>query len=219
MPEINSIPYESAEDLNKYIYDQYQSEQMINFVTGITGYATSTIFELLHETGVSQNSTCMTYYNLPYFNPLYGEAVWKCYMNSMKDCFAFFGFKESIIEPTYDMIESHAGFMIKDGKLYTSVADGYYQQRIEIVGIDATRVQNYKIEYNKFSIQPLPVIEDVLGLPTIYSIPRIWKEMTTLTNSPPKNQVHYVMQFIKNTINANKWIKFNRFIYKEVYAD
>ena len=219
MPEINSIPYESAEDLNKYLYDEYYSTENLNFTGTGTGYLNYNLFELSHETGVTQNSMCMTNYNLNYFNPIYGEAVWKCYMNSMDDCFAFFGFKETLAEPTYNMVESHSGFMINDGKLYASVADGYSQQKVEIVGIDLTRVENYKIQYNKFYIQPLPVIEEQLGLPTILSINRVWKLMTTLSNFPPDNQVHYIMQYIKNSVGTNKIIKFNRFIYKEVYAD
>ena len=219
MPEINSIPYESAEDLNKYLYDEYYSTEQIDETTTGTGYLRINLFELSHETGVTQNSICMTNYNVPYFNPLYGEAVWKCYMNSMNDCFAFFGFKETASEPTYNMVESHAGFMVNDGKLYASVADGYTQQRVEIVGIDMTRVQNYKISYNKFYIQPLPVVEEELGLPSVVSIERVWKLMTTLSNFPPENKVHYIIQYIKNSVGADKIIKFNRFIYKEVYAD
>lgn len=219
MPEINSIPYESAEDLNKYLYDEFYSTEQIDETATGTGYLRNNIFELSHETGVTQSSICMTNYNLNYFNPLYGEAVWKCYMNSMDDVFAYFGFKETLAEPTYAMIESHAGFMINNGKLYASVADGYTQQRVEIVGIDMTRVQNYKIRYNQFSIMPLPVIEEQLSLPTVLSVERVWKVMTTLSVYPPINQVHYIMQYIKNSVGLDKTIKFNRFIYKEVYAD
>ena len=219
MPEINQIPYEAAEDLNKYIYDNYYSTENLDVTLTGSGYVDTHIFELSLETGVIAKSTCMTNYNLPYFNPLYSEAVWKCYMNSMVDSFVFFGFKETTAEPTLAMVESHAGFMIYQGKLYASVADGYTQQRVEIVGIDLTRVQNYKIAYYNFYIQPLPVIEEELGLPTIYSIDRKWKLQTGLSNFPPVNQVHYIIQYIKNEVGADKKIIFNRFIYKEVYAD
>ena len=140
-------------------------------------------------------------------------------MNSMDDCFAFFGFKETLAEPTYAMVESHSGFMVNNGKLYASVADGYTQQKVEIVGIDMTRVENYKIKYNEFSIMPLPVIEEMLSLPRVISVERIWEEITRLSVYPPINQVHYIIQYIKNSINSDKVIKFNRFIYKEVYAD
>ena len=219
MPEINSIPYENAVDLNKFLYDNYYSTDNLVEFNLLTGYLQRKLFELSHETGVTQNSVCMTNYNLPYFNPLYAEAVWKCYVNSVDDCFAFFGFKESLAEPTYNMIESHSGFMLNEGKLYASVADGDTQQKIEIIGIDMLRVQNYKIEYNRFYIQPLPAVEEQLSLPVILSVERVWKLITTLSNFPPINEVHYIVQYIKNSVNANKIIKFNRFIYKEVYAD
>ena len=218
-PKINSIPYANAEDLNKYIYDNYNSIDSIILTTTFTGYLYNKIFELEHSTGIAAKSTCMTHYNLNYFNPIYGEAVWKCYMNSDEDVFAFFGFKKTLSQPTLNMVESHAGFMINNGKLYASAADGDTQQRIEIIGIDLTRVQNYKIEYNKFYIQPLPKIEEALGLPEILSVDRVWKLKKTLSTFPPENIVHYIVQYIKNSVNADKRIKFNRFIYKEVYAD
>jgi len=223
MPEISSIPYEDAEDLNKYLYDEYYSTENLDLTATGTGYLRPHIFELSQETGVTENSICMTNYNLNYFNPLYAEAVWKCYLNSMDDCFAFFGFKETLAEPTYDMTESHSGFMLYEGKLYATVADGTTQQKVEIVGIDMTRVQNFKIEYNKFYVQPLPITQETLGIPGILTtfpeIERVWKLQTTLSNYPPENQVHYIIQYIKNTVGADKRIVFNRFIYKEVYAD
>jgi len=223
MPEIGGIPYENAEDLNKFLYDNYYSTENLVLTPTGTGYLRNKIFELSQETGVTENSACMINYDLNYFNPLYAEAVWKCYLNSMDDCFVFFGFKETLAVPTYDMIESHSGFMVYEGKLYASVADGYTQQRVEIIGIDMTRVQNYKIEYFRFYVEPLPVTETVLSLPTILStfpeIKREFKLITTLSNFPPINQVHYIVQYIKNLVNKDKRIVFNRFIYKEVYAD
>ena len=219
MPEINSIPYESAEDLNKYFYDNYASTENIDVTETQTGHVESKIFELELNTGVTANSVALAYYNNVLFNPLYGEAVWKMQMNSMNDVFCFFGFKATTAEPTFAMVESHAGFMIYNGHLYASVADGFTQQRVEIVGIDCTRVENFKIAYDKFSIMPLPVVEEELGLPHVLSIERKWKEYTTLSNYPPENTNHYIMQYIKNSTGATKYIRFNRFIYKEVYAD
>ncbi len=227
MPTINSIPYENAEDLNKFLYDNYYSTENIDETITLTGFLYNNIFELEHSTGVTEGSICMTNYNKNLFNPLYAEAVWKCYMNSMDDVKAFFGFKETLAEPIFPsdgpMVESHAGFIIDDGKLYASVGDGTEQQYVEIVGIDMLRVQNYKIEYNRFYIEPLPETRDTLGIPGILTtfplIKREFKLQTTLSSYPPINQVHYIVQYIKNTIGADKRIKFNRFIYKEVYAD
>ena len=231
MPEINSIPYENAEDLNKFLYDNYYSTENIDETTTKTAFLYNNIFELDHSTGVTEGSVCMTNYNLNYFNPLYAEAVWKCYMNSMDDVYAFFGFKETLAEPIFPsvgpMVESHAGFMLDKGKqgpiLYASVGDGTEQQIVELIGIDCTRVQNYKIAYNKFYVEPLPETRATMGIPGILTtfplIKRDFKLMTTLSNYPPFNQVHYIVQYIKNSVGEDKRIKFNRFIYKEVYAD
>jgi len=224
MPSINSIPYENAEDLNYFIYDNYYSTEHIELTTIATGFLYNKITGLTLSTGITANSICMLNYDRAMFNPLYSEAVWKCYMNSQENCFAFFGFKESLAEPTFDMIESHAGFMIEDGKVYASVANGTEQQRVELIGIDATRVENYKIAYNRFFVQPLPMAEEVLSLPGILStfphIKRTWEEVTELSNYPPQNHVHYIVQYITNIKNnLDKRITFNRFIYREVYAD
>ncbi len=224
MPEINSIPYENAEDLNKFLYDNYYSTETLSETVTGTGFTRSKIFELSQETGVTSNSINLINYDYPYFNPLYSEAVWKCYMSSMDDCFAFFGFKETTAEPTWDMTESHAGYMVFEGKLYASVADGTKQQRVELIGIDTTRVQNYKIAYNRFFIEALPETRESMGIPGVLTtfplIKREFVEMTELSNYPPINQVHYIIQYITNVKNhLDKRIIFNRFIYREVYAD
>lgn len=225
--EINSIPYENAEDLNKFLYDNYYSTEQLVLTTTNTGYLRTNIFNLSQETGVTENSVCMINYGLNYFNPLYAEAIWKCYLNSKDNVKAFFGFKETTAEPIFPsdgpMVESHAGYIVDDGKLYASVGDGTEQQYVEIIGIDMTRVQNYKIEYNKFFIEPLPETRDTLGIPGILTtfplIKRQFKLQTTLSNYPPINQVHYIVQYIKNNVGDDKRLIFNRFIYREVYAD
>jgi len=228
MPEISSIPYENAEDLKTFLYDNFYSTEHIELTTIGTGFLYNFLGEMRLTTGATANSWCMTNYDIASFNPLYAEAVWKAYASSMDGCFIFFGFKESLSAPTFDMTESHAGFMIYDdgtgGKIYASVADGDEQQRVELIGIDATRVENYKIEYNRFFVEPLPLVESQLGLPgiltTFPTIKREWVELTQLTNYPPQNQVHYIVQYIENgKNNLDKKLTFNRFIYKEVFAD
>ena len=228
MAEINSIPYENAEDLKTFLYDNFYSTEHIELTTIATGFLYNLFGEMRLTTGTTASSTCMTNYDIASFNPLYSEAVWKGYVDSMDNCFAFFGFKESLAAPTFDMTESHAGFMIYDdgngGKIYASVADGTEQQRVELIGIDAARVENYKVAYNAFFVEPLPAVETSLGLPGVLTtfpyIKREWVEMTRLTNYPPKNEVHYIVQYIENgKNNLNKILTLNRFIYSEVYAD
>jgi len=224
MPEISSIPYENAEDLKTFLYDNFYSTEHIELTTIGTGFLYNLLGEMRLTTGATASSWCMTNYDIASFNPLYAEAVWKAYASSMDGCFVFWGFKETLGVPTFDMIESHAGFMIEDGKIYASVADGDEQQRVELIGIDASRVENYKIEYNRFFVEPLPLVEEQLGLPgiltTFPTIIREWVEITQLTNYPPKNEAHYIVQYIENgKNNLNKKLTFNRFIYREVYAD
>ena len=44
--------------------------------------------------------------------------------------------------------------------------------------------------------------------------------MVQLSNYPPENQVHHIVKYIENGKNGiNRFINFNRFIYREVYAD
>jgi len=224
MAEISSIPYENAEDLKTFLYDNFYSTEHIELTTTATGALYNLIGEMSLTTGATLSSNCMTNYDIASFNPLYSEAIWKCFASSMDGCFAFWGFKDSLAEPTFDMTESHAGFMIEDGKLYASVADGTEQQRVEIIGVDASRVENYKIEYNRFFVEPLPLVEEQLGLPgvltTFPTINREWVEITQLSNYPPENKNHYIVQYINNgKNNLDKKLTFNRFIYKEVYAD
>jgi len=45
MPEINSIPYETAEDLNKFLYDNYYSIENLDLTTTGTGFLNNHIFE------------------------------------------------------------------------------------------------------------------------------------------------------------------------------
>lgn len=219
MAEINGIPYESAEDLQYYIYDNYLGTENLIYDSTYTGAVTAKLCELKISSGVVQDSLAVCYYDPVIFNPLYSRAVWKLRIDEPDDCFVFVGFKETINEPTFEMTESHAGWMFKDGHVYVSVADGYTQQRIEVIGIDPVRWMNYAIEYNKFSAMPLPIVEEALSLPTIISVERVWKLMHTLTNYPPINQVHYVVHSIKNSTNYEKNLYVQRFIYREVYAD
>ena len=227
MPSVNGIEYADTEDLNKYFYDNFSTTERIEETTTQTGDVETAIFEQTLSTGVTASSICMTNYDYNYFNPTYGEAVWKLRVNSMDNAKVFFGFKETTAAPIFpsegQMTESHLGFMLdwENGAchLYASCSDGTTQRKVEIVGIDMTRVENYKISANKFSIMPLPYVEEELGLPHVYSIDRKWREVVDLSAYPAENKVHWIVQYIKNLTGEEKYLKINRFIYKEVYAD
>jgi len=219
VPDINGIPYENAEDLQYYFYDNFLSSESLTYDATFTGSVTAKLAELKLTTGVVQDSLVVLYYDPVIFNPLYSRVVFKLRLDDPKDCFAFIGYKETTAEPTFDMTESHAGWLFKNGRVYVSVADGYHQQRVEVIGIDPVRFMNYQIEYNKFSAQPLPIVEESLSLLTILSVDRTWKLMDTLTNCPPINEAHYLVMSIKNSVNAEKNLYVNRIIYREVYAD
>lgn len=208
-----------ATQYNRFLFDQmYSSEQMDTLSTGSAAVEPK-IFELALSTGVLENSTAKAYYNQPLFNPVYATAYARFFMNSTADVFAFVGFKETNENPTLAMVESHQGLMINNGKLYASSADGSEQQRVEISGIDPTKDMIYKIKANAFSTFPLPQVIPYFDGFRIITPDRIWTEKARTANVQVKDQVHYFMFFIKNSVNVNKILRLKALTYGEDYAD
>jgi len=210
---------ENIEDLKIYFYDSMLTSEQFEADTGGTGYITPKATEMKMSAGVTSESFAWINYVGPYFNPLYAELILKLKLNSKRDMFAFWGFKEGLGNPTFNMIESHTGFMISNNKLYVSSANGYTQQRVEIMEIDPTLMYEYKIKNNEFWWKPLPQIETYLGLPSIRRVERIWKLLQRNTNYPAIDEAHYIIIFVSNLTITEKYLLLNRIIYKEVYAD
>jgi hypothetical protein len=149
----------------------------------------------------------------------------------MADCKAFFGFKESSAGIDWldavQIKESSSGLMIDGGKLYAytsrKTAEGppatYSQQKTEITGIDATRDFIYKIEFNKFSTQPLPQVIPYFDGFRIITPDRIWTLNQTNGTYPPEDIIHYLYFEIKNNTGANKFLKIKAVAIGEEYAD
>jgi len=207
------------EDLKIYFYDSMLTSEQFEADVGGTGYITPKATEIKMSAGVTSGSFAWLNYAGPYFNPLYSEIILKMKLNSKENVFAFWGFKETLADPTLNMTESHAGFMISGSKLYVSSADGYTQQRVEILAIDPTLMYEYKIKYNEFWYKSLPQIETYLGLPSIRRVERIWTLLQRNTNYAPENMTHYIVLFVSNLTITEKFLLLNRIVYKEEYAD
>ena len=216
-----------ATGFNKFMYDQFLStDQIYSAITG-TAEVTDKLMELRLNTGTLANSTAIAYYNNNIFNPYYATAYFHLFLDNLKhdlegnikDVFMFFGFKQSSAAPTWNMTENHSGFMIHDGKLYSSTGDGSNQQLVEITGIDPTRDMIYKIEYNRFSTFPLPQVIPYFDTFHIITPDRIWTHKQTNTTIMPADQLYYLMFYITSTTGAEKILRVKAVTYGEMYAD
>jgi hypothetical protein len=208
---------------NYFLVDNFYSTERLTEVATKTGSITKQLFELVLKTGTLSGSTAKVYYDSNFFNPHYSTAFFRMHFNSLSNTFAFVGFKKTYADPTWDMTESHAGLMLREGKIYLSTANelgvAHGQQRTEISGIDLTRDFIIKIEKNKLSSMPLPQIIPYFDTFRIIAPDRIWTLKVTNSTYPPEDTAHYIMFFISNTTNNNKEVALRHFCYLEEYAD
>ena len=216
-----------AAQFKLFMHDNFLSTDKINSAVLGTGEVTDAVMSLKLSTGILSNSYAKIYYELPLFNPHYSQIIFRVRLNSMASCIAFFGFKETSADPSFDMNESHAGILVYNGKVYAStgrlVSEGppaiYEQQRVEITGIDMTRDFLYKIIGSSFYTQPLPQIIPYFDTFRIITPDRIWTLNSANTTYPPNDHVHYIVAFIKNFVNSNKYLDISHITYGEEYAD
>lgn len=207
------------EDLKIYFYDTFLSTDQFDEEVSGTGYIHKNPCEIKLHGGVTSGSTARINYKTVFGNPRYGELIMKMILSSKENIIAFWGFKETLDPPALDMVESHAGFLIINNKIYFSTGDGYNQQRVEVVTIDTTLMYEYKIKFNEFYYKPLPQVIDYLGIPTVTRVEREWKLLQTNSTYVPENETHYIMIYLENLTTTTKYINVDRIIYKEEYAD
>lgn len=207
----------------RFVYDNFMSTETISEAVTQTAEITKYLTEIELSTGIQEGSTAKIYYNFPAFNPHYSYMFFKLQFTDIENILAFAGFKKSTADPTFDMIESHAGFLINTvnnkGQVYTSTGDDYNQQTINLEGIMSTNNLVYKIVKDKFAYYPLPVMEPYFDGIASVNTSREWSNDTQNGNITPLNQDHYFMLFIKNTAGAEKIVRIKFFLYGERYAD
>jgi hypothetical protein len=209
----------NIEDLKTYFYDAFLSTETQEYEFEGTGYKNASATNVEIHTGRNSPSSCLMHYDRQAFNPRYGEIVFKVRINSQENVLAFFGYLSDLTIISEDMITSHVGIIIKNGHVFFSSADGSYQEKVEIMGLDLTKVYEIKISELAISIKPLPQVISYLGLPEVEYAPREWRKIGELTTYIPVDEMHYIAAYVENSTNADKYLTFNRIIYKERYAD
>ena len=207
------------EELKTYFYDSFLSTESLEFENELTGYDNMSATNAEIHTGRSSPSWSLMYYDRQAFNPIYGEIIFKVRINSQENVLAFFGYLGDLTIISEDMITSHIGIIVHDGHVFFSSANGSYQEKVEIMGLDLTKVYEIKISELAISIKPLPQVISYLGLPEVEYAPREWRKIGELTTYIPKDLMHYIAAYVENSTNADKYLTFNRIIYKERYAD
>ncbi len=207
----------------RFLYDNFYSTETMNDAVTQTGYVIKYLSELELATGVQEASTAKVYYNFPAFNPHYSKLFFKLQFSSIQNIFAFVGFKETTNTPTFDMTESHAGFMFYNGSVYSSTGNNDplnpLQQRIFIAGMVPTNNLVYRIIKNRFAYYPLPISEPYFdGIETVVST-RKWGAETLNGSVAPRNQDHYFMAHIENNTGADVQLRIKHVLYGEWYAD
>lgn len=206
-----------------YMHDTFLStEQIVEAVTG-SAFIVKKPFEICMSTGILQGSSSKIYYANNIFNPYYSTLLFKLRLTDLVNYFAFFGFKEYATAPTFNMTESHAGFMINAGQMYSSTGDGDpispKQQRIKVSVVTPTNNIIYKIENNKFSTRPLPEIYPYFDGLRTEKPTRKWGLAAQNSTISPSNSMHYLVFYISNTTNSDHKMYLHHVAYGEEYAD
>jgi len=208
---------------NCYMIDNFYSTDRLKEITTQTAYSTKEIFQLKMSTGIQANSTIKLYYDLSRFNPHFSKAYFRLTFDSIKDIFAFVGFKKSFGDPTFTMTESHSALVVNSNKVYLSTGNeigvvmGY--QNTEISGLDLTKDVIVRIDKNKLYSMPLPQIVPYLDSYRIIAADRVWTQKAMNATSPPEDVTHYIMFFLKNLTNEDKKLTFRHFCYLEEFVD
>lgn len=210
-----------------FFHDQFFSSDHIT--TAVTQSALPNISArtMLLNTWLMANSTIEAYYTNKLYNPRYARALIRTRFSSIDDVFAFFGFRDNTTDPTWQMTESHSGFMIYDGKLYAVSGDGdpispKYQTQV-LADVDVTRDLLFEIknvDFRWYSIPYMTAYFDEMIEPQLEKVHfRKWSPVYQNGSAVPLNQVHYLYFFIKNLTNENQYLEVKSVNYFEEYSD
>lgn len=216
-----------AVDSKIFFHENFHTHDHITEAPTGSGEISITPRSMLLQTQLIANSTCRTNYVSELYNPRYSRTLIRLRLNSMEDVFAYWGLKTTIADPTWQMTVSNAGFMLYDGKLYAVTGDSgtpsANYRTVQIGDIDATRDLLYEIRDYDFRWYSIPLLEpylDELIEPELEKIRfRKWSNKYSCATVQPLNQVHYLMFFIKNLTNANKYLEVKSVTYHEEYSD
>jgi len=223
MVEMSELLDLFSTQFRRFVYDNFSTTESMNEAVTQTGEITKYLTEVELATGIQEGSTAKIYYNFPAFNPLYSDMFFKLQFTSIESILAFVGFKKTAADPTFDMTESHAGFMFKDGSVYASTGDSDLlnprQQRTPISGMVPTNNLVYRIVKDRFATYPVPVIEPYFDGIEAVRTAREWSNDQQNGDVTPENSDHYFILFIKNNTGADKAVRIKFFLYGERYAD
>lgn len=223
MSDINDQLLLLSTRMNKFLFDNFISPNTLEQVVSGSGEINTRLFELSLKTGYTENSFAKAYYKNRIFNPKFGSAFIRFYLDNISDVFAYIGFMKTLSVPVFTMDESHAGIFIKDGVIYFStgneqgVTAGH--QNVALSGIDVTKDFIFNIKYDSLFTNPCPQRVPYFGTYTITTVNRIWTLKSKNTSFPPDDDLHYFVIYLKNTINMNKNLFVKAFTYGEEYVD
>ena len=210
-----------------FFFDNFQTHDEISDGTTGSGSIVHNIRELSLRANLISNSEAYTYYSTQLFNPLHSRLLMRLRLNSMKDIIAFWGFRQLATAPTWNMTESHAGFMIYEGKLYTVTGDdgdpSANYKAVTVSDIDCTRDLLYEIRGDQFRWYSIPFVEaefQDLVAPAFEKVNfRKWSPTYSNATIQPQDQVHYIYAYIKNLTNEQKYMDIKNICYQEEYSD
>ena len=217
--------------LKTYFHDPFLSHDHIDTSVVQTASVTENVTQLLLATGVQEASDVRANYDRTFFNPRYGTLRVKVRLNSMADSFAFFGFKSTLADPSWQMTESHAGVMLYNGVMH-AVTGGSLKgnppgvvdyQVTPLMDLDATRWIVYEIEFNKIrwysTPYTVPYFDKNVPPKLKQGIIRKWSLPYVNGVVLPQDELHYIVFYVKNEVGTNKSLEVQHVTYSEVYPD
>jgi len=221
--DIDDIIKKLMTDNKVFHYDNFASTEHVSETVTSTAAVTRTLQSVLLETGVLSTSTAKAYYSTNIFNPKLSDFIFKARLSSIADVLAFIGFTETLADPVYNSVESHAGLLIYNDHVYfsTGFTDGVTTKyrNTEIKGLDPTRWLVYRITGHAFSWYSIPVVVPYFDDFYTTDAGKVWSQVTMHSDTMPLNMVHYFTAYIANETNENKTLELAKLLHVERHPD